>query len=222
MTVSLDSLDEERFSMINGHRCKLKTVIGGIHAALNIGMTVKVNMVVKKGQNEQDIVPMAKYCKENKLILRFIEYMDVGNSNGWQWEEVVTKQQILNIVSEHMPLRQIEAKYQGEVATRYQYLDNAQELGIISSVTDTFCTTCSRIRISADGKLYTCLFASKGHDLRSLVRSDQTDATIVNKITQIWSGRHDRYSEERVYKSTVATNKKIGNVFNWRVRHWKK
>ncbi len=107
--------------MINGHRCKLKTVIGGIHAALNIGMTVKVNMVVKKGQNEPDIVPMAKYCKENKLILRFIEYMDVGNSNGWQWEEVVTKQQILNIVSEHMPLRQIEAKYPSEVATRYQY-----------------------------------------------------------------------------------------------------
>lgn len=141
-----------------GTDVNLKTVIDGIHAALNIGMTVRVNMVVKKGQNEQDIVPMAKYCKENKLILRFIEYMDVGNSNGWQWEEVVTKQQILNIVSE---LRQIETKYPGEVATRYQYLDNAQELGIISSVTDIFCTTCSRIRISADGKLYTCLFDQK-------------------------------------------------------------
>jgi len=209
VTVSLDSLDEERFSMINGNRCKLKTVIDGIHAALNVGMTVKINMVVKKGQNEQDIIPMAKFCKENKLILRFIEYMDVGNINGWQWEEVVTKQQILNILSEQIPLRQIEANYPGEVATRYQYLDSEQELGIISSVTDTFCSTCSRIRLSADGKLYTCLFTSKGHDLRSLIRSNQTDETIMNKITQIWSGRHDRYSEERIYKSTVATNKKI-------------
>ncbi|MCM3030968.1 MULTISPECIES: GTP 3',8-cyclase MoaA [unclassified Niallia] len=208
ITVSLDSLDAERFSMINGHRCKLTTVMDGIHAALNVGMIVKINMVVKKGQNEEDIIPMAKFCKQHKLILRFIEYMDVGNSNGWQLEEVVTKQQILNKLNEQMPVKQIKENYTGEVATRYQYLNSSQEIGIISSVTDTFCATCSRIRLSADGKLYTCLFASAGHDLRSLIRSEQNDDIIINKISQIWNGRHDRYSEERSNLS-IKQKKKI-------------
>ncbi|MGE7938367.1 GTP 3',8-cyclase MoaA [Bacillus paramycoides] len=204
VTVSLDSLDEERFSYLNGNRSKVKTVLAGIQAAAEVGMKIKMNMVVQKGRNEQDIVQMAEYFKENKHILRFIEYMDVGNYNGWELGEVVSKQEILKMIHKVMPLEKIEANYPGEVATRYRYIGSDEEIGIISSVTDSFCSSCTRARISAEGKLYTCLFASKGNDLKELLRSGYTDEEITHVIRGIWNNRSDRYSEERLSN----TNKK--------------
>ncbi|EEM11570.1 Molybdenum cofactor biosynthesis protein A [Bacillus pseudomycoides] len=204
VTVSLDSLDEERFSYLNGNRSKVKTVLAGIQAAAEVGMKIKMNIVVQKGKNEQDIVQMAQYFKENNHILRFIEYMDVGNYNGWELGEVVSKQEILEMIHKVMPLERIEANYPGEVATRYRYIGSDEEIGIISSVTDSFCSSCTRARISAEGKLYTCLFASKGNDLRELLRSGYTDEEITDVIRDIWNNRSDCYSDERLSN----TNKK--------------
>ncbi|EJP95862.1 GTP 3',8-cyclase MoaA [Bacillus cereus] len=205
VTVSLDSLNEERFSYLNGNRSKVKTVLAGIQAAAEAGMKIKMNMVVQKGKNEQDIVQMAEYFKENKHILRFIEYMDVGNFNGWELGEVVSKQEIVEMIHKVMPLERIEANYPGEVATRYRYIGSDEEIGIISSVTDSFCSSCTRARISAEGKLYTCLFASKGNNLKELLRFGYTDEEITNVIRDIWNNRSDRYSDERL----SDTNKKI-------------
>ncbi|HDR7586733.1 cyclic pyranopterin phosphate synthase [Bacillus mycoides] len=205
VTVSLDSLNEERFSYLNGNRSKVKTVLAGIQAAAEAGMKIKMNMVVQKGKNEEDIVQMAEYFKENKHILRFIEYMDVGNFNGWELGEVVSKQEIVEMIHKVMPLERIEANYPGEVATRYRYVGSEEEIGIISSVTDSFCSSCTRARISAEGKLYTCLFASKGNDLKELLRTGYTDEEITNVIRDIWNNRSDRYSDERL----SDTNKKI-------------
>ncbi|MDM5154449.1 GTP 3',8-cyclase MoaA [Bacillus sp. DX1.1] len=209
VTVSLDSLEEERFAYLNGNRSKVKTVLGGIQAAAEVGMEIKVNMVVQKGKNEQDIVQMAQYFKENKHILRFIEYMDVGNFNGWELGEVISKQEILEMINKVMPLERIEANYPGEVATRYRYIDSDEEIGIISSVTDSFCSSCTRARISAEGKLYTCLFASKGNDLRELLRSGYTDEEITDVIRDIWNNRSDRYSDERLSNTNKKTVPKI-------------
>jgi cyclic pyranopterin phosphate synthase len=212
VTVSLDSLDDERFNQLNGNRCNVKRVLEGIEAASNAGLKVKVNMVVQKGKNDQDIIPMAKYFKENNHTLRFIEYMDVGNSNGWRMEDVVTKQEILTRIGEIMPFGQIEPNYVGEVATRYRYLESDQEIGIISSVTDSFCSSCSRARVSAEGKLYTCLFASKGYDLRELIRSEESDDVISKKITDIWMNRSDRYSDERANGSIIRSKVEMSHI----------
>ena len=209
VTVSLDSLDDERFKQLNGNRSKVARVLEGIQAASDTGLKVKVNMVVQKGKNDQDIIPMAKYFKENKHTLRFIEYMDVGNSNRWRMEEVMTKQEILNRIEEVMPFEHIKPNYAGEVATRYRYIDSDQEIGIISSVTDSFCSSCSRARISAEGKLYTCLFASKGYDLRHLLRSEQTDDGIADKIIDIWNHRRDRYSDERADGNSPRNSSRV-------------
>ncbi|NKX12802.1 GTP 3',8-cyclase MoaA [Bacillus cereus] len=204
VTVSLDSLEEERFFYLNGNRSKVQRVLEGIQAAAEVGMKIKINMVVQKGKNEQDILQMAQYFKENKHILRFIEYMDVGNYNGWDLKEVVSKQEIVDTIHQVMPLERIEANYSGEVATRYRYIGSDDEIGIISSVTDSFCSSCTRARISAEGKLYTCLFASKGNDLRELLRSEHTDEDITDVVRDIWNNREDRYSDERLNH----TNKK--------------
>lgn len=209
VTVSLDSLDDERFTQLNGNRSKVERVLEGIQAASDAGLNVKVNMVVQKGKNDQDIVPMARYFKENKHTLRFIEYMDVGNSNGWRMAEVMTKKDILDRIGEVMPLERIKPNYVGEVATRYRYLDGDQEIGIISSVTDSFCSTCSRARVSAEGKLYTCLFASNGYDLRHLLRSEESDEVITDKITDIWHHRGDRYSDERASGKSAKRSSKV-------------
>ncbi|AAT60478.1 MULTISPECIES: GTP 3',8-cyclase MoaA [Bacillus cereus group] len=205
VTVSLDSLEEERFFYLNGNRSKVQRVLEGIQAAAEVGMKIKINMVVQKGKNEQDILQMAQYFKENKHILRFIEYMDVGNYNGWELKEVVSKQEIVDMIHQVMPLERIEANYAGEVATRYRYIGSDEEVGVISSVTDSFCSSCTRARISAEGKLYTCLFASKGNDLRELLRSDYTDEEITYVVRDIWNNREDRYSDERLSNS----NKKV-------------
>lgn len=197
VSVSLDSLDEGRFSEINGHRGSVKAVLEGIEKAHEAGLKVKVNMVVKRGANEEDIVAMAKFFKERKQILRFIEYMDVGNTNGWKLDEVVTKQEILEQLNDVFPLKPIKPNYRGEVAKRYQYLDGDGEIGVISSVTEPFCATCTRARLSAEGKMYTCLFASSGTDLRSLLRNGADDETIQHCVINVWENRKDRYSEER-------------------------
>ncbi len=209
VTVSLDSLNEERFSYLNGNRSKVKTVLAGIQAAAEAGMKIKMNMVVQKGKNEEDIVQMAEYFKENKHILRFIEYMDVGNFNGWELGEVVSKQEIVEMIHKVMPLERIEANYPGEVATRYRYVGSEEEIGIISSVTDSFCSSCTRARISAEGKLYTCLFASKGNDLKELLRFGYTDEEITNVIRDIWNYRSDRYSDERLSNTNKKAMPKI-------------
>ncbi|MBD8075260.1 GTP 3',8-cyclase MoaA [Bacillus thuringiensis] len=209
VTVSLDSLEEERFFYLNGNRSKVQRVLEGIQAAAEVGMKIKINMVVQKGKNEQDILQMAQYFKENKYILRFIEYMDVGNYNGWDLKEVVSKQEIVDTIHQVMPLERIEANYSGEVATRYRYIGSDEEIGIISSVTDSFCSSCTRARISAEGKLYTCLFASKGNDLRELLRSEHTDEDIKDLVRDIWNNREDRYSDERLNHTNKKTMPKI-------------
>ncbi|KXY32130.1 GTP 3',8-cyclase MoaA [Bacillus cereus] len=209
VTVSLDSLEEERFFYLNGNRSKVQRVLEGIQAAAEVGMKIKINMVVQKGKNEQDILQMAQYFKENKYILRFIEYMDVGNYNGWDLKEVVSKQEIVDTIHQVMPLERIEANYSGEVATRYRYIGSDEEIGIISSVTDSFCSSCTRARISAEGKLYTCLFASKGNDLRELLRSEHTDEDIKDLVCDIWNNREDRYSDERLNHTNKKTMPKI-------------
>ncbi|MCC2537246.1 GTP 3',8-cyclase MoaA [Bacillus paranthracis] len=209
VTVSLDSLEEERFFYLNGNRSKVQRVLEGIQAAAEVGMKIKINMVVQKGKNEQDILQMAQYFKENKHILRFIEYMDVGNYNGWDLKEVVSKQEIVDTIHQVMPLERIEANYAGEVATRYRYIGSDEEIGIISSVTDSFCSSCTRARISAEGKLYTCLFASKGNDLRELLRSEYTDKEITDVVRDIWNKREDRYSDERLSHTSKKRAPKI-------------
>ncbi|TEA80521.1 GTP 3',8-cyclase MoaA [Bacillus thuringiensis] len=209
VTVSLDSLEEERFFYLNGNRSKVQRVLEGIQAAAEVGMKIKINMVVQKGKNEQDILQMAQYFKENKHILRFIEYMDVGNYNGWDLKEVVSKQEIVDTIHQVMPLERIEANYSGEVSTRYRYIGSDEEIGIISSVTDSFCSSCTRARISAEGKLYTCLFASKGNDLRELLRSEHTDEDITDVVRDIWNNREDRYSDERLNHTNKKTIPKI-------------
>lgn len=197
VSVSLDSLDEERFFEMNGQRGKVSTVLEGIEKAAEAGLQVKVNMVVQKGKNEQDIVSMAAYFKEKQHILRYIEFMDVGNSNGWRLDDVVSKKEIVEQVHQVFPIQPVAPNYTGEVASRYQYEDHSGEIGVISSVTDSFCSTCSRARISAEGKLYTCLFATGGTDLRELLRSDADDETITKCISNVWENRSDRYSDER-------------------------
>ncbi|HGH7173538.1 TPA: GTP 3',8-cyclase MoaA [Bacillus wiedmannii] len=209
VTVSLDSLEEDRFFYLNGNRSKVQRVLEGIQAAAEVGMKIKINMVVQKGKNEQDILQMAQYFKENKHILRFIEYMDVGNYNGWELREVVSKQEIVDAIHQVMPLERIEANYAGEVATRYRYIGSDEEIGIISSVTDSFCSSCTRARISAEGKLYTCLFASKGNDLRELLRSGYTDEEITYIVRDIWNNREDRYSDERLSHTSKKRAPKI-------------
>ncbi|EOO28838.1 molybdenum cofactor biosynthesis protein A [Bacillus cereus BAG1X2-3] len=209
VTVSLDSLEEDRFFYLNGNRSKVQRVLEGIQAAAEVGMKIKINMVVQKGKNEQDILQMAQYFKENKHILRFIEYMDVGNYNGWELGEVISKQEIVDTIHQVMPLERIEANYSGEVATRYRYIGSDEEIGIISSVTDSFCSSCTRARISAEGKLYTCLFASKGNDLRELLRSEHTNEDITDVVRDIWNNREDRYSDERLNHTNKKTIPKI-------------
>ncbi|HFU7089071.1 TPA: GTP 3',8-cyclase MoaA [Bacillus cereus] len=209
VTVSLDSLEEERFFYLNGNRSKVQRVLEGIQAVAEVGMKIKINMVVQKGKNEQDILQMAQYFKENKHILRFIEYMDVGNYNGWDLKEVVSKQEIVDTIHQVMPLQRIEANYAGEVATRYRYIGSDEEIGIISSVTDSFCSSCTRARISAEGKLYTCLFASKGNDLRELLRSEYNDEEITDIVSDIWNNREDRYSDERLSNTSKRREPKI-------------
>jgi GTP 3',8-cyclase len=198
VTVSLDSLDNEIFKAMNDVDFPVEKVIEGMDAAAAVGLTpIKVNMVVKRGLNESSILPMARFFREKGYILRFIEYMDVGHTNGWRMDDVVSAKEIVKLIHTEMPLEPVDPNYRGEVAERWKYKDGSGEIGVIASVTQAFCSTCNRARISAEGSLYTCLFAVKGHDFRDLLRNGATDEEISKKIAQVWGRRGDRYSELR-------------------------
>ncbi|HEU5140500.1 MAG TPA: GTP 3',8-cyclase MoaA [Bacillales bacterium] len=207
VTVSLDSLEDEKFGKINGMGIPVEKVLKGMEAARNAGLQVKVNMLVKRGVNEEEIVPMAKHFQGSGYILRFIEYMDVGNSNGWKLDEVVTKKEMLERLEKEMPLEPVEPRYFGEVATRYRLKESGDEIGVISSISDTFCSSCTRARLSADGRVYTCLFATEGTSLRNPLRNGLSDEELLDVIKQTWGNRTDRYSAERT-EETVAARKK--------------
>jgi GTP 3',8-cyclase len=197
VTVSLDSLDDAVFASMNDVDFPVGRVLEGIDAAADAGLAVKVNMVVKRGVNERDVLPMARAFRERGHILRFIEYMDVGSSNGWRLDEVVPAAEILAAVDAELPLEPVEPNYRGEVARRWRYRDGGGEIGVIASVTQPFCGDCTRTRLSAEGRLYTCLFGLRGHDLRALVRSEASDEELGEAIGRIWAARSDRYSEIR-------------------------
>ena len=198
LTVSLDALDDDTFAAMNDVGFPVARVLAGIDAAASAGLApVKVNMVVRRGVNDHAITPMAAHFRATGHILRFIEYMDVGATNGWRMDEVVPAAEIISRIDERWPLEPIEPNYPGEVATRYCYRDGAGEIGVIASVTQPFCGACTRARLSADGKLYTCLFAAAGHDLRSVLRQGASDEALTTQIRSIWGRRADRYSELR-------------------------
>ena len=199
VTVSLDALDDAVFKRMNDADYPVAKVLAGIEAAAAAGLRpVKVNCVVKRGVNDDQIVPLARRFRGTGHILRFIEYMDVGSSNGWKLDEVVPSAEVLRRIGDVFPLEPIDPNYPGEVAGRWRYQDGAGEIGVISSVTQAFCDSCTRIRLSTEGKLYTCLFASEGHDLRELLRSGADDTALAAAIEAIWQRRDDRYSQLRM------------------------
>jgi GTP 3',8-cyclase len=198
VTVSLDALDDDTFAAMNDISFPVGWVLAGIDAAASAGLTpVKVNMVVKRGVNDHAITPMAEHFRASGHILRFIEYMDVGATNGWRMDDVVPAAEIVTAIDKHWPLEPVKPNYPGEVATRYHYRDGTGEIGVIASVTQPFCGGCTRARLSADGKLYTCLFATAGHDLRKPLRDGANDEAPTTRIRSIWRQRADRYSEIR-------------------------
>jgi len=208
ITVSLDALDDATFKRMNDVDFPVSKVLAGIEAAAAAGMApVKINMVVKRGMNEHSILPMARHFHGSGRILRFIEYMDVGHTNGWRMDDVVTAKEIVSMIGREMALEPANPNYTGEVAQRWRYKDGGGEIGVIASVTQAFCRDCTRIRLSTEGKLYTCLFATSGHDLRALLRGGAADNEIRDAVAAIWAKRTDRYSEIRT--SQTAKLEKI-------------
>ncbi|MGH2681770.1 MAG: GTP 3',8-cyclase MoaA [Actinomycetota bacterium] len=198
VTVSLDSLDDRVFMAMNDVAFPVSVVLEGIDAAAEAGLApVKVNMVVKRGVNEDSVLSLARHFRGTGHVVRFIEYMDVGTTNGWRLEDVVPAAEIVARIGDVFPLEPLEPNYAGEVANRYRYLDGAGEIGIIASVTEPFCGACTRARVTADGKLYTCLFASHGQDIRALLRGGASDEEIAATVAGVWLAREDRYSEIR-------------------------
>ena len=212
VTVSLDSLDEATFRAMNDVDYSVAEVLNGIDAASHVGLTpIKINMVVQKGVNDQDVVAMARHFKGSGHIVRFIEFMDVGSSNGWRMDDVVPSAEIVRMINAEMPIIEAESNYTGEVAERWAYADGSGEIGVISSVTQAFCSTCTRARLSTDGSLYTCLFSQSGHDLRALMRSGKSDQEITSASGLIWNQRDDNYSEIRTEET--ARSKKVEMSF---------
>ena len=198
VTVSLDSLDEGTFKAMNGRGYGLARVLEGIDAALAAGLTpLKVNAVVQRGVNDAGVVDLAAFARERGVIVRFIEFMDVGNLNNWRLEQVVPSAEVLRRIHSRFPLEAVESNYRGEVAQRYRFVDGQGEIGVISSVSQPFCGDCTRGRLSTDGQLVTCLFATAGHNLRDPMRAGASDAALLAQIEQVWGARTDRYSEER-------------------------
>lgn len=212
LTVSLDGLDDAVFRAMNDVDFPVQDVLDGIEAARAAGLgPIKVNMVVKRGTNDQQILPMARHFKGTGIVLRFIEYMDVGATNGWRMNDVLPSAEVIDRLQQELPLVALEAAQPGETAQRWGYADahgkhdrKAGEIGVISSVTQAFCSDCNRARLSTEGQLYLCLFASKGHNLRELVRGQHSDAELASAIAQIWGARTDRYSELRGSEGAAA------------------
>ena len=197
ITVSLDSLDDAVFRTMNDVDFPVQLVLDGIEAAAAAALPVKVNVVVKRGVNEASVLPMARHFRERGHVVRFIEYMDVGHTNDWALDDVVPAAEILAAIDDELPLEPLPPRYPGEVADRYRYRDGSGEVGVIASVTRPFCGACTRARLSAEGSLYTCLFATAGHDLRALVRGEASDEALTQAVREIWRVRDDRYSEIR-------------------------
>ena len=207
VTVSLDSLDEAIFKAMNDVDFPVARVLQGMDEAAKVGLgPIKVNMVVKRGLNDSSILPMARFFRDKGYILRFIEYMDVGHTNGWRMEDVIPAAEIVKTIGAEIPLEPVDPNYPGEVAERWRYKDGSGEIGVIASVTRAFCGACTRARLSAEGKLYTCLFAIKGHDFRALLRDGASDDELAQAIARVWGRRTDRYSEIRS-QNTVALPK---------------
>ena len=198
LTVSLDTLDEKTFHVMNGQRGSLGAVLAGLTEAKQVGFSpIKLNVVVQRGVNDQQLLDIVQRFKGPDHIIRFLEYMDVGNRNHWQPEKVLPSEEILKIITDRFLLKALEPNYTGEVATRYQFEDGSGEIGFVSSISQPFCGTCNRARLSADGKLYTCLFASEGYDLRSALRQEERDKDLRELLESLWQKREDRYSELR-------------------------
>jgi len=197
VTVSLDALDPEIFARMNGTGAKVERVLSGIEAAKVFGLPVKVNAVIQRGVNESQILPMARWAKGAEVDLRFIEYMDVGETNGWMMNQVVSGDEILDILKSEFVLAPREAAYRGEVAVHWRHEEDGREIGLIRSVTKPFCRDCQRLRVSADGKIFTCLFAAEGFNLKGILRGGMPDDALREVVRNVWQARTDRYSEER-------------------------
>ena len=197
ITVSLDALQDPVFRRMNDVGFPVAAVLDGIDAASQAGLPVKINMVVQRGVNEDQILPMARFFRDRGHVLRMIEYMDVGTTNGWRLDQVVPASEIVAHIDSELPLEPVDPNYPGEVAERWRYRDGRGEIGVVASVTQAFCRTCTRARLSIEGRLYLCLFASQGYDLRALLRGEESDAQMSNAIARIWGARSDRYSELR-------------------------
>jgi cyclic pyranopterin phosphate synthase len=212
VTVSLDSLDDATFRRMNDADFPVARVLAGIDAAAAAGLApVKVNMVVKRGLNDHHVADMARHFRGTGHVVRFIEFMDVGSTNGWRMDDVVASAEIVRRIAEHFPMEPAEPNYKGEVAERWRYLDGAGEIGVISSVTEAFCSTCTRARLSTDGQLYTCLFAQRGYDIKGLMRAGREDGEIADSVAAIWQRREDRYSEIRT--AETARSRKVEMSF---------
>ncbi len=212
VTVSLDSLDEATFRAMNDADFPVAKVLEGIEAAAHAGLgPIKVNMVVKRGVNDHQVVDMARHFRGTGHVVRYIEFMDVGSTNGWRMDDVVPSAEIVRRISGEFPLAGAEPHYAGEVAERWRYLDGRGEIGVISSVTHAFCSSCTRARLSTDGQLYTCLFAQRGYDLKALLRSGENEEALARAVTGIWQRRADRYSEIRT--AETAKSRKVEMSF---------
>ena len=208
ITVSLDSLDDDIFGEMNGRGFGVERVLEGIDRAREVGLDpIKVNTVVQRGVNDHTLLDLLRHFKGTGIIVRFIEYMDVGNLNGWKLDQVLPSAEIVKMINADMPIEPIDKNYRGEVADRYRYIDGSGEVGFISSVTEAFCSDCTRARLSTDGKLFTCLFASDGRDLRGPMREGATDEELESLITDVWNRRVDRYSEIRASLTTPPQRK---------------
>jgi len=208
VTVSLDSLDEEAFARLSGRGHQLSQVLAGIDAAEAVGFSnIKLNVVVQRGVNDHEVADFVRSIRNTGRIARFIEFMDVGNRNNWNRERVVPSRELVETIQKQFPIEPVEPNYRGEVASRYRLVDGSGEIGFISSISQPFCSNCHRVRIAADGRLYTCLFARTGSDLRTLLRNGASDEALGQRIREIWGGRNDRYSEERAEHGATKDTK---------------
>ncbi|MFC7680164.1 GTP 3',8-cyclase MoaA [Paenibacillus sp. GCM10028914] len=210
LNISLDALNPDLFAKMNGRGVSPEIILSNIDLAKNMGFKIRVNTVIQKGVNEQEILPLAAYFKERGITLCFIEFMDVGNDNGWSYKKVVSRREMFDILNSQYELEPVDPLYFGEVAKRYRYKDNSSEVGFITSVSESFCSSCTRARISSDGSIYTCLFATTGHNLRDMLRGDYQDEEIIAFIRSVWEGRTDRYSDQRA--QIAASNRKKINM----------